>query len=281
MTARWCPSCRRAWPAGTVGCRECFVALVDLEELAATVRCSHCGREWPARMHACPSCLAELRPDPERAAELLAVTLAQGFYPSRPAGAVPFAGGPACTLLRTRAHASMIFVGDDGFLEAHVEGYDHRAAAPLWCRDLDGAELFHVDRYQAAEDAVAVSDPDGASLATFLRRPGGMSPVIDVRDETSAPVAALRASSGGPGGYVLVETGGSTLARVVSADVELDGWLDDEWSVRPAVAAGRLPLRPLAVVALALAAKMLLGRVTPSRAPRVSLGEVDLLEDGE
>ncbi len=99
LTPQWCPSCRREWPAGTAACRECFVELVEEEALSAIARCRHCGRDWPARMQACPDCLAELRLDPQRAADMLAVTLAQGFYPSRPAGSVPFATGspaPCC-----------------------------------------------------------------------------------------------------------------------------------------------------------------------------------------
>ncbi|HEX7277734.1 MAG TPA: hypothetical protein VF244_10205 [Acidimicrobiales bacterium] len=231
-------------------------------------------------MTACPDCLAELRLDPQRAAEMLSVTLAQGFYPSRVAGSVPFATGLACTLLRARPHASLIFVGDDGFLEAHVEGRDHRAVAPLSCRDLDGEELFRIDRYDAAEDAVVAYGPDGAALVTFLRRQSGFLPLVDVRDETSAPVAALRPGPGGVGdGLLLVETGGSAVARVTYNEVVTDGWVDDEWSVRPTVEVDRLPLRPLAIVALPLAAKMLLGRVTPSKVQTPGRLQTDYFEE--
>lgn len=241
---------------------------MELDDLSATARCRHCGKDWPARMKSCPDCLAELRPDPERAADMLAVTLALGFYPARAAGAAAFADGPACTLLRTRPQASLIFVGDEGFLEAHVEGRDHRAVPPLSCRHLDGHELFRVERYPAADDALVAYTPDGAAVGTYLRRPG-MHPVIDVRDETSAPVAALRAAPGGVAdGLVLVETGGSAVARVAYNEREWEAWVDDEWSVRPTVDADRLPLHPLAVVALPLVAKMLLGRITPSRVSR-------------
>ncbi len=274
MTARWCPSCRREWPTGTLACRECFVELVEHEALSALVLCRHCGQDWPARMKSCPNCLAELAVDPARAADVLSVTLAQGFYPSRASGSVPFEHGPACTLLRARAHSSLIFVGDDGFLEAHVEGRDHRAVPPLACLELDGRRLFHLDRYHAADDALVAYGDDDAALGTYLRRQSGVRPVIDVRDETSAPVAALRAGPGGVGdGLLLVETGGSAVARVAYNEVERDGWVDDEWSLRPLVAVDRLPLRPLATVALLLAAKMLLGRVTPSRVQGVTQAE--------
>ena len=260
---RWCPSCRRGWPAGTAACRQCFVELVA--DLSATTECRHCGKRWPATMKSCPDCLAELVPDPERAADMLAITLARGFYPARAAGAVPFERGPACTLLRARPQASLIFVGDDGFLEAHVDGHDHRAVPPLACRDIEGEVLFRLARYRAADDALVAYGADGAPLGTYLRRSGGGRPAIDVRDETSAPVAALRTSRDwAGGGFDLVRTGGPAVARVGRLDVETDGWIDDEWSLRPIVEAGRLPLRPLAAVALLLAAKVLMGRVAPT-----------------
>jgi hypothetical protein len=222
-------------------------------------------------MQSCPTCLAELVVDPARAADMLAITLARGFYPARAAGAVPFEQGVGCTLLRARPQASLIFVGDDGFLEAHVDGHDHRALPPLACRDLDGEVLFRLARYQAADDALVAYGADGAPIGTYLPRPGMVHPAIDVRDETSAPVATLCAARDWAGhGFDLVRTGGLVVARVGQVDVENDGWVDDEWSLRPIVAAGDLPLRPLAAVALVLAAKVLLGRPAPSR-PQKSL----------
>jgi hypothetical protein len=76
-----------------------------------------------------------------------------------------------------------------------------------------------------------------------------------------------------------VETGGSAVARVTYGEYENDGWLDDEWSLRPLVSLDRLPLQPSAAVALLLAAKMLLGRVSPARAPRPARIDLDLLDD--
>jgi len=211
-------------------------------------------------MKSCPDCLAELAPDPQRASDMLSITLARGFYLPRPDGAVPFERGPSCSLLRARPQASLIFVGDEGFLEAHVEGHDHRAVPPLECRDLDGRDIFRLHRYHAADDAMVAYGADGAPLGTYLRRPG-LRHVIDVRDETSAPVAVLRAGRDAAGtGYSLVRTGGSAVAWVGYVDVETDGWVDDEWTLRPLVDPHHLPLRPLAAVALLLAAKVLLGR---------------------
>ncbi len=254
--------------------------LVEQDALSATTRCRHCGQDWPVRMQSCPDCLSELVLDPDRAADILSTTLALGFYPSLPAGSVPFKHGPACTLLRARPHSSLIFVGDEGFLEAHVEGRDHRAVAPLACVDLDGRPFFRLDRYQAADDALVAYGALGAALGTYLRVEGGTHPVIDVRDETSAPVAALRAAPGGVGdGLLLVETGGSAVAQVTYAEVERDGWVDDEWSMRPLVDVDRLPLQPMAAVALLLAAKMLVGRVTPTRVQGFGRTELEIPED--
>jgi len=276
---RWCPSCGQGWPAGTAACHECFVELVD--DPKATIRCRHCGQEWPARMKSCPNCLAELRLDPERAGQALAATLVRGFYLARPEGAVAFEQGPACTLLRARPQASLVFIGDEGFLEAQVDGRDHRAVPPLACLDLDGRVLFRLTHYQAADDALVAFGGDGASIGTYLRRPGVLRPVIDVRDETSAPVAQLRSGKGSTdGGFDLVQTRGAAVARVVRADVDMEGWVDDQWSFRPLVDDARLPLRPLAAVALLLAAKVLLGRATPARPQRQEhLSWDDLEED--
>ena len=265
-----------------MACRECFVDLVEEEALTATSRCRHCGREWPARMQSCPDCLAELNPDPTRMADGLGITLARGFYPSRPAGSAPFALGPACTLLRARPNSSLIFVDDEGFLEAHVEGADHRAVPPLACVGLAGDELFRIERYHAADDALVAYGPDGASIATFLRRQAGARPLIDVRDETGAPVAALRVAPGGVGaGLVLVETGGGDLARVTYGEYDNEGWVDDEWSLRPLVRLDRLPLQPMAAVALVLGAKVLLGRVSPARVQSPGRFEHELSDEDD
>lgn len=112
--------------------------------------------------------------------------------------------------------------------------------------------------YEPIERALVATGADGAPLATYLPARTG----IDVRDETSAPVARLLRRRGT---YDLVETGGGVLAGLARADVELEGWVDDQWWLQPAAGAWS-PLRPLAVVGLVLAAKVLLGRPTPTRA---------------
>lgn len=253
---RWCPACRRGWPDERAVCAECLASLVD--ELDATVRCRHCDRAWPSRMQSCPNCLGELRTDPDAQGEALARVLASGRHLPRPADRRPFAGGPACTLLRTAPRSSLLYVGPDELLEAAVTGADHRAVPPLRCHDVDGALLFRLVRYEAAAGALVAMAADGAPLATYLRRDGG----LDVRDETSAPVGRLRPA---PGGYALVETGGEELASVLVADIEMgpeaSRMVDDQWTL---TAGGSLPLRPLAAVALLLAGKVLLGRTAPA-----------------
>lgn len=252
---RWCPSCRSEWPAERVACPRCLVELVD--DPTATVRCRHCGRNWPATMHSCPACLAVLRVDPVAAAEALGNILALGGHIFRSEGPA-FAAGPACTLLRLAPRGRLAFTDADGVVEATVDSSDFAAVPPLVCRDLDGSLLFRLSVYEPAEDALVAVGGDGAALGTYLRTVRG----IDVRDETSAPVGALRRVRGG---YELVETGGGRLARCVVTEVEEEGWIDDQWALAPA---GPVPLPALGAVALVLAAKVLRGRSQPSPAPR-------------
>jgi hypothetical protein len=237
-------------------CPDCLVDLVDDPD--ATVRCRHCGREWPATMVSCPVCLAELRPDPAVAAEALGAILSHGGRLYRPDG-VPFAAGPACTLLRLSARGSLVFTGPTELVEATVAGRQGRAEPPMACHDHDGSVLFRLLAYEPAQQGLVAVGADGAALATYLRA----GPDVEVRDETSAPVATLTRRLGQ---YALVETGGGVLAAVASADTELEGWIDDQWSLAPAPRGRRLPLRLLAAVGLVLAAKALLGRPAPVRA---------------
>lgn len=247
---------------GTAACTNCLVELVD--DLAAIKTCRHCGQTWPARMKSCPDCLSELQPDPAAAAEAIATTLVRGFYLPRPVDRPPFRDGPDCTLLRATPQSSLIFVSPDGLLEADVEGRDAGAIPPLSCRDLDGTELFRLERYKAAKSALVAIGADGAPIGTYLERPALLQATIDVRDETSAPVAVLRRpSTRSDHSFDLVRTGGPTVARVNMFDVDLGGMVDDQWSFQT-VSPDGLPLSALAAVALLLAAKVLLGRPMPT-----------------
>lgn len=259
---RWCPSCRTAWPADRVACPDCLVDLVDDPD--ATVRCRHCGRDWPATMASCPDCLAELRPDPEAALEAMGRILAMGGHLPRAAGTAPFADGPACTLLRLAARGPLVYLGSDGLIEAAVTGSEGRARPPVACTD-GGDVLFRLLPYEPAEAAAVAIGADGAALATFLQAGDG----IDVRDETSAPVARLVRA---PAGFDVVEPGGAILGALGRSDHEIDRWIDDQWWLQPA---GLLPLRRLAAVAMVLAANVLLGRPCPLRASAEPAEEPD------
>lgn len=209
-------------------------------------------------MASCPVCLAELRLDPSEVIEAQGRILASGGHIYRPDGVAPFADGPGCALVRLAGRGSLVFIGATGLVEATVAGNRRRAAPPVTCQDHDGSALFHMARYEAAERAVVAIAADGAALATFL--PFGSD--IEVHDETSAPVALLERRLGR---LELVETGGGVLAHLGSADVEDDGWVDDQWWLERVPGARSLPLLPLAGVALILATKMLLGRPFPVR----------------
>ncbi len=209
-------------------------------------------------MQSCPSCLAELRPDLDAVVESMARVLVNGGHLRRPDGVAPFAGGLSCTLLRLAARSPLVFTGDSGLIEASVAGSEGRAAPPLTCID-GGSVLFHLLTYEPADQAVVAVGADGAALATYLRSATG----IEVRDETSAPVARLVRRRGT---FELVETGGGVVGTLGTSEAELSGWIDDQWWFQPAPPAGhRLPVRPLAVVGLVLAAKVLFGRPAPLR----------------
>lgn len=276
----FCPACRREWPDEREACPDCLASLVD--DLDATVVCRHCAAVCPARMQSCPNCLGELRLDPTRVADAMVSALASGRRLPRPPGSLPFARGLNCSLLRTAARASLIYCGPDDLMEATVEGDDHRAITPLRCVDFDGSVLFRLERYEAAEDATVALSADGAPLGTYLRADlprtglaGAFAVGLQVRDETSAPAATLRPTRRPDDDFELAETGGNVLATCARVDAELDGWIDDQWSLR---VEAELPLRPLAAVALLLAAKVLLGRPSPTPvSEQPSLGEEDAL----
>jgi hypothetical protein len=244
-------------------------------ERTATVRCRHCRRLSPAYKQSCPNCLAELHPDPVEMLDTVVEALAQGRHLPRPAHVKAFAEPGGCTLLRLVPRGGLVFVGAPGWIEAHVVGADHRAVTPLHCLDLDGAMLFRLERYAAAENAVVAFDDAGAPLATFLQGPGIFDRSMDVRDETTAPVGRFAPARRSPDGFELTETGGGCVAACRVSDVESGGWIDDEWALRHA--ADRVPLRPLGVVAMVLAAKVLLGRPTPAAASRLSSDDHEVL----
>jgi len=256
---RVCPSCGTVVTTRRETCPGCLAVLVDHVE--GEVTCPACGQPAPAWRQTCAACLALLRPDPDEVDAVLARALGEGRRLHRRAGRAPFSLGPACSVVRLVLPGPLVLCGADGAVEADVTGRDLEAVPPLWVGS--GSELlFRLDRYGAAERALVAVEPDGTPLGTYLRGGSVLEPVIDVRDETSAPVARLTPASGGAAGYRLVETGGVLLAVGEAREVERDGWRDDEWSLTPVSA--RLPLQPLAFVALALAMKVFLGLLEPT-----------------
>lgn len=271
-----CPSC--GWE-GDGGRREtCPLCLASLvEDADATLTCTHCGLVSPARMQVCPGCLALLRPIPDVVEDVMAHALAAGHHLHRPDWREPFAGGPDCLVQRLVAHGPLVICGGDGLIEAHVSGHDHRAIAPLHC-STDGRTLFHLEAYAPVGRALVAIGADGAALGTYLHTGPLFSQTLDIRDESSAPVARLEpAPRPAEDQYRVVDTAGVLLATVARRDEELDGWIDDEWSLT--VRAARVPLRPMAVVALVLAAKVLLGRPAPvATAEHVASGSASFPE---
>lgn len=149
--------------------------------------------------------------------------------------------------------------GADGLIEANLSGPGIRAQPPLVCR-ADDEVLFRLEVYEPAPRSLVALAHDGAALGTYLRRGSLLSEVIDVRDETSAPVARFEPVAHGVG-FRLVETSGRVLAVADRLEVEDRDFVDDQWSLTPVTT--DLPLDPLAVVALVVAAKVLLGRPEP------------------
>ena len=256
---RACPSCEHEWPDELEACPRCLASLVD--DLDATIACPECGHVCPARMQSCTSCLALLRPGEVDVGPDLVRALSSGLRMHRPADRAPFAAGPGCSLLRLRPQAGLVLCGIDGLIEANLTGPGIRARPPLVCR-ADGAVLFRLDVYGAAERAVVAVGADGASLGTYLRVGGVLREQIDIRDETSTAGGRVEPVRRGSG-YRVMETGGGVIATAERSDVEDDLWVDDQWSVTPV--ADALPMRPLALVALVVAAKVLLGRPEPVR----------------
>jgi hypothetical protein len=95
---------------------------------------------------------------------------------------------------------------------------------------------------------------------------------VDIRDETSAPVARLQPAH--EGGYEVIETGGGVVASGARTEIEWEEWTDDEWSITPITP---LPLADDAVIALVVASKLLLGKARPTRRePREPTDDEDL-----
>ena len=161
-----------------------------------------------------------------------------------PAGTVPFAASADCSLRRRRHDGALWYAGPDGLLVATmVEGR---------CVALDGTVLFATHAYgPGGPESLEVTDPaddDRPLGALVVER--AVPPVIEVRDETSAPVARLTDGK-------LRETGGGIVATVSHRPLDLpDNWVDDEWLLEVRRDLPTLDRR--ALVAVLLVCRMLL-----------------------
>ena len=174
------------------------------------MRCLWCHRDWPEGFTRCPDCFSDLA-DPE--------TLPAPTF--RHAGTNAFARSSSVSVRRLAIGGSPVFVDPSGSIEANTRAAGGRVA----CVDLDGSELFRVERYEAAERAWSVFQPDGQPLATFLAD----GAAVLVRDGTGAPVASLQPD--GPDAFDLVERGGPPMARCARADQPLGDWIDECWTL--------------------------------------------------
>jgi RNA polymerase subunit RPABC4/transcription elongation factor Spt4 len=254
---RACPACGGAWSEDHEVCPHCLAALVA--DLDATIACPQCGHVCPTRMQTCPSCFALLRAEDIDPSAAISLSRSLGVPMGRPEGRAAFASGPGCTLKRLSGRSMLVLLGVDGFVEATVPDSAESMSLPMECVD-DDRLLFRLEPYEAVAESVVATDAVGVPIATYLAGGGG----LDVRDETSAPVARLTRDFD-RGGFRLVETGGRVLAQADVADVEQGGWLDDQWTITPHPGV-QPPLQDLALVALAVAAKLLLGHRTPTQA---------------
>lgn len=254
-------------------CPDCMAALVD--DLDATVTCPECGHVCPARMQSCTSCLALLRPGEIDLTDDVARMVSRGMRMHRPSGREPFASGPGCSVLRLSPQGPLVVCGADGLIEANLTGRGIAARPPLTC-STDGTTLFRLETYDAASRAVVAIDADGAALGTYLHAGTLLSPGLNIRDETSAPAARLEPVAKGHGFHV-VETGGGAIGHLTRIDVEEEGWVDDQWTL--SLQGPRLPMRPLAFVALVVAAKVLLGRSEPQKVREQEVRDPDDPQD--
>ena len=183
----------------------------------------------------CPDCGGELEPD---------LTTGATAPTYRPAGAKPFDPFVIVSVRRMTASGPLVVLGANGRIEANlVPGGD-----AVVCHDIEGPQLFSLQRYQPVTGAVVAFTGDDEPLATFLPDGAGLG----VRDGTSAPVAALRPQRGSADNFDLVETGGmGRMASVWRQDCELGDAIDDQWTLLPTDDhKGHTPIGALALVAL-------------------------------
>ena len=227
------------------------------------MRCLWCHKDVAAGWALCPDCGGELEPD----------LTTGGTLPSyRPAGAEPFKPFVMASVRRFTPGGPLVVLGALGRIEANLVP----APEAVSCVDLDGTQLFRLERYEAAVGAVVAFTGDGEPLATYLPGDDG----LQLRDGTSAPVAALHRQRGSSDDYDVVETGRRhRFASCWRQEYEVGDVVNEQWSILPDP--GVLPLSVLALVALPVVCAARFGRPprpvdTDASSPHVG-GLLDLL----
>ncbi len=210
-------------------------------------------------MKSCPECLASLQT--EEVGEAALSLLRSVRHMMRPARFPRFRAGARCTLTRVSAQGSLAIIGQDAFVECYVDTRDNLAVTPMRAIDVDGTLLFTVRDYQASANGLVITDANETPVASYHLRSFGLTAEIDIRDETSAPVARLQSSATLEWDYDLIETGGKLLAAISRRESTTDELTDDSWTLRQI--SDTLPLKLYGAIGITLAAKLMLGQVRP------------------
>lgn len=189
--------------------------------------CNACGAANGDGAGWCSLCFARFDPAPLEDAP-----------PDRPepveAPSLAFRRTPSTTLRRLFARGPLAFVEPGGELQAtvirqRVVGGTGEPADRYSCVDPEDRVLFHIEPYRALDQpAWTVFQADGRPLATMIVSAGVVGRAMELRDGTSAPVAALRR---GAGCFEIVETGGDRLGQVWRADTVFESAVEDEWGL--------------------------------------------------
>jgi hypothetical protein len=210
------------------------------------VRCLWCHKDVDAGWALCPDCGSELRPD---------LTTGAALPTFRPAGEPPFEPFVIASVRRFTPGGPFVVLGALGRVEANLVP----APGGVSCVDLDGGEIFRLERYEPAAGAVVAFAGNGEPLATYLPDGDGLR----LRDGTSAPVARVRRQRGSDDNFDVIATGAEhRFASCWRQDCELGGMgdvIDEQWTLLPGD--GPMPLPVLALAALPVVCAARFGRL--------------------